>query len=62
VVEQALRNGANYDTMLNTIPINRWGLPEEIAQVCVFLTSTRASLMTGEEVLVDGGMVNATSM
>lgn len=36
-------------------PINRIGQPEEIASVVAFLASDDASLMTGSEVVVDGG-------
>lgn len=33
----------------------RFGEPEEIADVIVFLASPRSSFMTGAEVFVDGG-------
>lgn len=58
VVESAISLGANYDELISTVPIGRWGKPEEIAQVIVFLVSEKASLMTGEEVIVDGGHVH----
>ncbi|KAI9656177.1 MAG: hypothetical protein M1821_004839 [Bathelium mastoideum] len=58
MVENSLREGADYDQLIGDIPLNRWGRPEEIAQVCVFLASSRASLVTGEEVLVDGGLLH----
>jgi NAD(P)-dependent dehydrogenase (short-subunit alcohol dehydrogenase family) len=38
-------------------PIGRIGLPEDIANVVVFLCSDRASFMTGEFVNVDGGVM-----
>ncbi|NBD31431.1 MAG: SDR family oxidoreductase [Cyanobacteria bacterium] len=37
------------------IPMGRFGNPEEIAQVALFLASDDSSFMTGEEVTVDGG-------
>lgn len=58
VMLETLRNGSNYDTMLEGTPINRLGKPEEVAQTCVFLASTRASYITGEEILVDGGLLH----
>ena len=36
-------------------PMQRLGLPEEVAKVALFLASTDSSYMTGSEVVVDGG-------
>jgi NAD(P)-dependent dehydrogenase (short-subunit alcohol dehydrogenase family) len=38
-----------------TVPLNRVGRPEEIAQTIVFLASDKASFITGASYLVDGG-------
>jgi 3-oxoacyl-[acyl-carrier protein] reductase len=38
----------------NDMPLGRFGTPEEIANVCVFLCSDRASLVTGANIAVDG--------
>jgi len=38
-------------------PIGRYGEPNEIAQVVMFLASDYASFMTGETVCVDGGLM-----
>ena len=38
------------------IPLGRIGTPEEIADVIVFLASDAARYMTGQELLVDGGL------
>ncbi len=35
--------------------MNRFGVPEEVADVIVFLASLRASFITGTTVIVDGG-------
>ncbi|MDD3202045.1 MAG: 3-oxoacyl-[acyl-carrier-protein] reductase [Bacteroidales bacterium] len=40
----------------NGIPMRRGGTPEEIAKVCTFLASDLASYVTGQVLLVDGGM------
>lgn len=37
------------------IPLNRYGLEEEIAEVIFFLTSDKASYVNGQVVAVDGG-------
>ena len=37
------------------IPMQRFGLPEEIASVVAFLCSTQASYVTGETICVNGG-------
>ncbi len=37
------------------IPLNRYGLEEEIAEVIYFLTSGRASYVNGQTIAVDGG-------
>ena len=36
-------------------PMQRLGIPEEVAKVALFLASTDSSYMTGSEVVVDGG-------
>jgi NAD(P)-dependent dehydrogenase (short-subunit alcohol dehydrogenase family) len=38
-----------------TVPLNRVGKPEEIAQVILFLASPKASFVTGASYAVDGG-------
>jgi len=39
------------------IPMKRLGQPEELAAVITFLASTRASYITGQSIVVDGGLV-----
>ncbi|GAA4708675.1 SDR family oxidoreductase [Brevibacillus fulvus] len=42
-----------------TIPLGRYGQPEEFARVATFLASPANSYVTGQALLVDGGMVKA---
>ena len=39
----------------DTIPLNRYGLEEELAEAIFFLCSDRASYITGQMLCVDGG-------
>jgi NAD(P)-dependent dehydrogenase (short-subunit alcohol dehydrogenase family) len=41
--------------LASTVPLKRVGRPEEIAQAIVFLSSDKASFITGASYLVDGG-------
>jgi 3-oxoacyl-[acyl-carrier protein] reductase len=44
------------DEMVARTPLHRVGEPEEIAGVVVFLCSDLARFMTGQNLVVDGGM------
>ena len=43
-------------TWIDQIPVGRLGEPEEVADAIVWLASERASFITGQTILVDGGM------
>ena len=46
-----------YNAVLKSIPFGRLGLPEEIANVALFLASPLASWVTGQTIVVDGGQM-----
>ena len=45
-----------YGVISEAIPMGRFGKPEEVASVVMFLASKAASYMTGTTVFVDGGL------
>ena len=44
------------ETMLKQIPLGRFGEPDDIARVVSFLCSEAAAYVTGQTLVVDGGM------
>ncbi|REE18152.1 NAD(P)-dependent dehydrogenase (short-subunit alcohol dehydrogenase family) [Paraburkholderia sp. BL27I4N3] len=47
--------GADPEAWKRTIPARRRGLPQEVADVAVFLASDAASYMSGQAIAIDGG-------
>ncbi|NLE65641.1 MAG: 3-oxoacyl-[acyl-carrier-protein] reductase [Elusimicrobia bacterium] len=43
--------------ILENVPLGRMGLPSDVANVCLFLASKDADYVTGQTLLVDGGMI-----
>ena len=48
---------AVHKAVLNSHPIGRFGRPEEIAEAVVWMCSDRASFMTGQCLILDGGFL-----
>jgi glucose 1-dehydrogenase len=44
------------DELMAEIPLHRWGKPDEVASLAVFLASDDASYITGATYFIDGGM------
>ena len=44
-------------TVADSAPLKRWGAPDDVAGAAVFLASPAASFLTGQTILVGGGVV-----
>lgn len=44
-----------YEQIKKAIPIGRWGKPEDVANLVIFLASDDSSFITGQCIVVDGG-------
>ena len=49
-------NDKQKDTLLNRIPMNSLGTPEDIAAAALYLASNEASYITGQTLHINGGM------
>ncbi len=63
VSELAEKNGVTYEEQLSQngsqIPMKRLASPKEIADFAVFLASAKASYITGQNIMVDGGLTQS---
>jgi 3-oxoacyl-[acyl-carrier protein] reductase len=58
VIESAAtREVFDAQAIRNTVPMNRAGKPEEVAQLVAFLCSDQAAYITGQEIGINGGMI-----
>ena len=42
--------------MISKIPLKRFGSPQDVANLVAFLASEKADYITGQLIVVDGGM------
>ena len=49
-------NDKTRETISQSIPLQRLGTPQDVAGVCLFLASKEADYITGQTIVVDGGM------
>jgi meso-butanediol dehydrogenase/(S,S)-butanediol dehydrogenase/diacetyl reductase len=57
ILEAIRRRGLTNEQISQRIPLGRQAAPDEIASVAAFLASDDASYVTGEMIVVDGGML-----
>ncbi|HYB90967.1 MAG TPA: SDR family NAD(P)-dependent oxidoreductase [Candidatus Binataceae bacterium] len=50
------KNPAIRDSILRGVPLGRFGSPEEVAALIVYLVSDASSYVTGQSFVIDGGM------
>jgi 3-oxoacyl-[acyl-carrier protein] reductase len=56
-LKELMINNPSFESAKNEIPLGRFGKPEEFASAVAFLSSERASYITGVSLAVDGGWV-----
>lgn len=54
-LEKAWSDGVN--RWMNAVPLQRLGQPADVAEACLFLASPAARWITGENLVVDGGIL-----
>jgi 3-oxoacyl-[acyl-carrier protein] reductase len=48
------------DRMAASIPVKRFGAPNEFGETCAFLCSEQAAYITGQNILLDGGLFDSS--
>lgn len=60
MTEQLAELGATADALVARVPAGRAGKPEEFGAACAFLCSEQAAFITGQNLLLDGGLCALT--
>jgi len=55
MTERVRKNKIMFDANIGSIPMKRFGRPDEIADLVLFLSSERSSYITGQGIVIDGG-------
>jgi len=57
IIEWAKQKEQQGSGLLRGIPAKRWGQPSEVAAAVLFLAASEASYITGQSLVVDGGLM-----
>ena len=58
VTEALQKNKERYAEILGRIPMGRWGNPEELGGIALYLASEASSYVTGQTFIIDGGWMS----
>jgi NAD(P)-dependent dehydrogenase (short-subunit alcohol dehydrogenase family) len=50
-------DAARREAVITSTPLHRWGTPDDVAGAAVYLASPAASFLTGQTILINGGVV-----
>lgn len=50
------KDAATVQKIVDRVPLKRWGQPGDLAGIAVFLASDASAYLTGQQIVVDGGM------
>jgi 3-oxoacyl-[acyl-carrier protein] reductase len=57
MTQRACENTPGLDRLIQSqLPLGRMGTPEEVADAIIFLSSSKASFITGSSLMVDGAL------
>jgi Tropinone reductase 1 len=56
-----LQEGPEFDRLIERTPLKRVAEPEEIASAVAFLAGKESAFVTGQAIVVDGGVLAALS-
>jgi len=58
LVEKGLRSKDEMEMIEKRTPLRRWGAPQDVSNVALFLASEDSAFMTGQTVFVEGGWLS----
>jgi glucose 1-dehydrogenase len=57
--EKLMADKGKMQALLKNIPLNRLGMPEDVADLAAFLASDKAGYVTGSTYVIDGGLMRS---